>query len=75
MLRRGPITGASLPRTALDAFSPLVKLSLGRGNLWGAQGSIIYGPPLARVGVRWLWLNLIRCKPDTSLEWAWNPGH
>ena len=57
--RGGPITAASPPCTALDVFSQVVKPSSGRGNLWGAQGSIIHGPSLDRVRVRWLWLNLI----------------
>lgn len=42
--RGGPIIRASLPHTAVDAFSPMEKSSLGRGDLWGAQGSVIYGP-------------------------------
>lgn len=31
----------------------------GEAICWGAQGSVIYGPPLAQLGVRWPWLNLI----------------
>lgn len=42
----GTVTRTSVPHTALDVFSQMEKPSLGRGNLWGAQGNIIYGPPL-----------------------------
>lgn len=47
------LPGPSCLALPLDAFSQKAKPSLGRGNLWGAQGNVIYGPPLIQLGVRW----------------------